>query len=594
MKKIYLSALSLAVATGLSAQVGTTELAPKKSNFGIEKGSSYQNFEKVSLWSNDISTATDWAFTNTSSPAQDWYIETDPNAVPTYAPVGTASAANGFLMIDSDVAGSSATQDAYATYTGVIDLTGNPYVTLEFDHHYRAYQETRSVDVSTDDFATFTTYEVTASSVANVNVSETFTIDISGGIAGDPSNVKIRFHYEGSFGWYWAVDDINIKTTEPYDLRADGTTWGVTGAWGSRFPYYSTPIAQIQPIEFCGIFSNIGVNDVSDATYTVDIPSLYNASGTMNSVAGNNDTLCASSNFTPAAVGSFTASASMSTSNPDTGTSNNDFDDVTFAVSDYVYARDNADNAASLGSSYNQGYGYELGNMFDIFAAADLTAVLVGISSQTEVNSNIIVKFYSIDPNPPGNSIGDALILVDQSQTHVVQASEVGTIISIPLFNGPHTLNAGESYFVSVSTDGDGGVSDDLTVITSGDSEPQTTFFFDQTDNTWYYTTATPVVRMNFDPSASVIEKENVFGIKIFPNPANTDANLTFSLNNTADVNITITDLSGKVVYTDALGAVAAGTTEVAVNTAALSNGVYMINVAADNAVSTEKLVIRK
>lgn len=587
MKKIYLSALSLAVATSLSAQVGTAELAPKKSNFGIEKGSSYQNFEKVSLWSNDISTAADWAFTNTSSPAQDWYIETDPNAVPTYAPVVTASAANGFLMIDSDAAGASANQNAYATYTGVIDLTGNPYVSLEFDHHYRAYQETRSVDVSTDGFATFTTYEVTGSSVANVNVTETFTIDISAAIAGNPANVGIRFHYEGSFGWYWAVDDINIKTTEPYDLRADGTAWGVTGSWGARLPYYNTPAAQIQPIEFCGISSNIGVNDISDATYTVDIASAsFNASGVANSVAGAVDTICASTTFTPSGNGSYTATAAMSTTNPDTGTSNNDFEDVTFAVSDYIYARDNADNAASVGGSYNQGDGFETGNVYDIFTAADITSIDVGINSSAVAGAIVYVKLYTIDAN------GD-FILEDQSIPYTLTAGDLGTILTLPLNGGAYPLAAGETYLVTAGSDGDGGLTNDLVVMTAGDSEAQTTFYFDGTDNTWYYSTATSAVRMNFEP-ASIDEASNVFGMGVFPNPANADANVTFSLNNAADVNITITDLSGKVVYTDALGNVAAGTTEVAVNTAALSNGVYMINVAADNAVSTEKLVIRK
>ena len=98
---------------------------------------------------------------------------------------------------------------------------------------------------------------------------------------------------------------------------------------------------------------------------------------------------------------------------------------------------------------------------------------------------------------------------------------------------------------------------------------------------------------MDFSP-ASLNEAGNVFGMEVFPNPANAEANVTFNLNNTADVNITVTDLSGKVVYSNALGNVAAGKSEVSLNTAALSNGVYMINVAVDNAVSTQKLVIRK
>ena len=145
-----------------------------------------------------------------------------------------------------------------------------------------------------------------------------------------------------------------------------------------------------------------------------------------------------------------------------------------------------------------------------------------------------------------------------------------------------------------LASDGDGGLTDDLIVMTSGNSEPQTTFFYDQPQATWFYSTSTPAVQMNFDPTSSINENANVFGMGVYPNPTNADANVSFSLNNAADVNITVTDLSGKVVYTNALGNVSAGTTKVELNTADLSNGVYMINVAADNAVSTEKLIIRK
>ena len=172
-------------------------------------------------------------------------------------------------------------------------------------------------------------------------------------------------------------------------------------------------------------------------------------------------------------------------------------------------------------------------------------------------------------------------------------ASDLGTFINLPLSGGAYSLTAGESYLVTVGTDGDGGLTNDLVVMTSGNSEPQTTFYYDATDLTWYYSTSTSAVQMNFAP-ATINENSNVFGMGVYPNPTNADANVSFSLNNAADVNITVTDLSGKVVYSNALGNVAAGTTEVALNTAALSNGIYMINVAADNAVSTEKLVIRK
>ncbi|MFK7783806.1 MAG: T9SS type A sorting domain-containing protein [Crocinitomicaceae bacterium] len=597
MKNIYLSALSMAVATGLSAQVATMSMAPKNSTFESNKnvGNFGVSLEKATLWSNDVSVAGDWAFTNTSAPSQDWYIETDPTAVPNNGPVEMVTASNGYLMINSDAAGGSATQDAYAEYTGTLDFTGETAITLEFGQHYRTYLDERYVDVSNDGGTTWTTFTITDGSTGGVVESGIYSIDISG-VAANQANVKLRFHYIGAFGWHWAVDDINIKTTEPFDLKADGNAWGVLGTWGLRMPYYSTTVDQIQPISFCGINSNIGLNDISDATYTVDIPSFYNASGTVNSLVGATDTVCASTDFTPAGLGSFTASASMSTTNNDTGISNNDFDDIIFEVDDFIYARDNGAQAID-GGYFNAGDAFEVGNIFDIFTDAEMTGIQVGISTNTDPGTTIYVSIYTIDPTS-----GDFL-LQDQSVQYLLTPGDIGSIINLTLVGGNFQLTAGESYLVMVGSPGNGALpnTNDLVVMSSGDSPASTgaeatSFTYQPNDpnGPWFYTTTTTVVRMNFDPSLSVDDIENVFGMGVYPNPANAEANVTFSLNNTADVNVTVTDLSGKVVYAENLGNVAAGTTEVSLNTTALSNGVYMVNVAADNAVSTEKLVIRK
>jgi hypothetical protein len=66
------------------------------------------------------------------------------------------------------------------------------------------------------------------------------------------------------------------------------------------------------------------------------------------------------------------------------------------------------------------------------------------------------------------------------------------------------------------------------------------------TDNTWYYTTSTPMVRMNFDPSVGVNEVEDNLGLRVFPNPANEVINI--SLNKEVSATLTLLDVSGKVV----------------------------------------------
>jgi hypothetical protein len=52
-------------------------------------------------------------------------------------------------------------------------------------------------------------------------------------------------------------------------------------------------------------------------------------------------------------------------------------------------------------------------------------------------------------------------------------------------------------------------------------------------------------------------------------------------------------DLSGKNVFNTVLGTVN-GTQQVNINTDALSNGVYMVNLNIDGKISTQKLIVRK
>jgi len=81
--------------------------------------------------------------------------------------------------------------------------------------------------------------------------------------------------------------------------------------------------------------------------------------------------------------------------------------------------------------------------------------------------------------------------------------------------------------------------------------------------------------------------------MSVYPNPTNTNTTVSFSLSNESNVTINVTDLAGKVVYTNALGTVN-GAQNVNVNTENLTSGVYMVNVSVNGTVSTEKLIVRK
>jgi hypothetical protein len=253
---------------------------------------------------------------------------------------------------------------------------------------------------------------------------------------------------------------------------------------------------------------------------------------------------------------------------------------ATLVINTSIYARDK-DNMTN--GSYNQGLGFEVGNIFDIYATAPLSAIDVMINGVAEVGAECYVKLYSIDA-----TTGD-FVFVDESNAYTLTANDMDNIVTFSLAGGAYTLNAGESYLIVAGSNGDGGATNDLVVGTSGSSEAQTSFYLDEA-GTWFYTTSTPMVRMNFS-AAGIEDNDASFGLNVYPNPAENEANVSVSVEN-ANVAVSLTDLSGKVVYNNNLGTVN-GTKNVTINTGNFANGIYMVAVNSNGNISTKKLVIR-
>ena len=92
---------------------------------------------------------------------------------------------------------------------------------------------------------------------------------------------------------------------------------------------------------------------------------------------------------------------------------------------------------------------------------------------------------------------------------------------------------------------------------------------------------------MNFDPTVSINEVENTFGLNVYPNPASDVINV--SVNKAVDATISIIDVTGKVVKTSALNGMTT-----ALNTSDLTSGIYHVKITDGASTSTQKVVIRK
>ena len=595
MKKVYLSFFGV-LAFGLvgvaqkntAKPLNTKKFAPLelKAKPGVvapEKG--------ITIWQNDFSNAAQWTTSNDpqGTPAHtagDWTITTNVAGIPVaaLAPAGHTTAANGFAFINSDAAGGNAFQNASIVFNQNIDLSAEANVLLKFEQSHRRYAETTYVLWSTDGGATWNEVEVNGDMAVNTNTTNPadYQVNLSNEIGGQDS-VRIGFKYTGNFDWFWAIDDVKITTPDDHDVALSGLYWGSTGAWGARLPYYQIPTAQVTAIDFSGVIANNGLLN-QNATFGVQAGAFVGSSAPTLIPAFSSDTANCTTSLTPAAANAtITVNAGVQIDSTDATPADNTIAGAaTIVVNPNIYARDLDDIASG---SYNQGFGFEVGNIFDIYAADEISAVDVYIHPGANVGAEMYVKLYSIDAQT-----GD-FVFVDESAPYTLGANDVDALLTLPLQGGAFTLNAGEPYLVVAGSNGDGGATDDLIVGTCGVSEAQTTFYLDLTDNTWYYTTATPMVRMNFS-NASVNENSLLNSFNVSPNPAAGSATIALSGKAGADATISIVDVTGKEVYNTLVSSLN-GTATVEVNTAAFGNGMYLVNVYSNGTKSSKKLIIR-
>jgi len=578
----------------------------------IEKG--------ITLWSNTCDDAADWTFTNTSIPSgTNWSIMTGPfnasiQAGTPFETFESDTPGDGYLMIDSDAVGGLdgdgtpiVCEATISVPTGT--LSGSPFVSLKFKHNYRWWQDTRGVRVSGDNGATWTDFPITsapggafASGYPDAQDSENpqeELINISS-VAGGQSDVLVQFYYNDNdfWAWYWVVDDVEIVETDEFDLAVTGLYWGSLGAFGARLPYYQVPVNQIAAVDLGGRVTNFGYANQNDVVFSIsEATSGFSGTSANTSITTFAiDTLELTTQFTPAGIGTYTFDAGVTSPNVDVIPADNTVAGIaSFVVSNTTYAREDGNRTGGTLNRDGDGNaaGYQVGNVFDIVTSDELYGIDFYVSPTSDVDADYSGTLYSIDP-----TTGD-FIYVDETDIGVLTADDLDTWITVT-FNTPQTLNAGESYLVVVGSQGGIGTNG-LVTGTSGNSEDQTSFYFDPTDptggpdGTWFYTTSTPMVRMNFDLSLNTENiAENSMNLTVYPNPAKDVANVNFELENNSTVTLTIADLSGKVVFTATEENVAAGKHSITVPTAELANGVYTYSFAAGNSVVTEKLVINK
>lgn len=174
-----------------------------------------------------------------------------------------------YAFLNSDAYGSGSSQNADLV-TPTLDLSSYTSVNLAFSHYFKAYTgSSGKVSYSTNNGTTWTTIQTftTTSATNPANFNQAIT-----GVAGQ-SQVKFKWNYTGTYGYSWAIDNINItgSSTSP-TLTVTPSNQNVTAPAGNTtFSVTSNSSWTVSSNQtWCTVNTSGNGNGTITATYTAN------------------------------------------------------------------------------------------------------------------------------------------------------------------------------------------------------------------------------------------------------------------------------------------------------------------------------------
>ena len=585
MKKIYFLA-SLLISSGLCvAQVTKTQTlgaertmsatVPQHSSGSTDRAAGDPIGPVM-----DFSIPAAWVMANTGTPSANWVIGTAGPVGSYSASMGTITSTSGgnFAMFDSDGVGSgTSVQDATITTAAPVDLSAYSNVGIEFESYYRHFQGQCFLEVSNDG-ATWTAFQVHTLLPVNESSAnpELVALNISG-VAANQASVWFRFRYIGGWDYAWMIDDVQLL--EGYD---DNLTIGQTylSMGVEMMDYYMIPTSQIMDATFGAWVTNAGVNNQASTVLnvvanngTTDVYDETSAGVTIN--AFTMDSLELTSPVWTPTAGTFSLTYSTSSSATDQDPADNMVVLEDIFVGGDVYARDNGAVSGSVGYLGDPpATPTSMGNFFEFASDFTFGQIQVGISSSSSEDL-VFAEVRTWD--------GADWIQVASTPDYTITAGDLGSIITLTL---PTEFDAVAGDVIYV---GAGHYGSDVRIMTA-QIGPGAAIF---NDDGAYTQSSVFFIRLK-ETYAGVEENASVNNLSVYPNPATDMVTFAYRLDVSSNVNVTVTDVTGKVIITDNFGVQPDGNYTKQLNTSELANGVYFYNLDVDGVVTTTKFTIAR
>ncbi len=561
-------------------------------------------------------------------------------------PILSPSTSNGFVIFDSDFldnagnatnpGGGTAPAPHIGTLTtNEINLSSNADVMLEISSYTRVFFANMQIALSSDGGTTWTdTILVHSDGMLGVNGNndngEILRYNVSNAIGGS-SNARLRFIFDGRPGnangnayYFWCLDDIKISELPSHSLEfvesADGAPEQdiIYGGTSGEGKFGIMTLKQARPISFDANILNFGSSAQSNVKLEVTVLDdndniVQQLSSPLVSTLGRDSvvdyTVINTSSWTPSTIGTYRLVYAAMSDSVNGAVATIPRDTFTIFVTDSLMSLDFNRFDNRFGTDDIGDDGSAIASRFDIVQDERLFGVDIWLSATTVAGGVIEVTVFDSTGFDFQNGFPAQPLAYAQ---HTVTAQDVAsrninvrlrTVDGHPIYLD--ATNTGAYYIVVTLFSNAGANPVNLRNSQTFPQPSQSSIMYYTISNPRWYTGFTgsldlnaPHIRAIMCPASnaaacmevSIDEVDNQNSIRVYPNPASEYVNIDLGEIN-GEVNLSLVDIQGRVIYNQS-EKVASGS-ELPVSVAELKPGMYVLNIAHRDRMSSFKLTVQ-